>query len=901
MTVLRFTTFIAAVLVALPAFPQAVRFDSIASTTSPSCAPGANCPLLVTPGTTVAFCTGSGLGTANTAGTVVTSIFGPSFTGAFGSIQIAGATYTISTVVSSTILVLTQSAGTQTGVTYSTLSGCLANPVTTYTSSSAGTSCSTNAQLTPATGGACVSTADNQGNFGAWMLAGLYFYYLSQPASAGGKVLGPYPLNIGASSGCPSNATCDANYATLALADAAAGSGTLYCTKAWNNLASHTYTSSIVALETCKIQAAASAAVTLAQCPTAGPYQIADATTNGGASVVLPACSFNVPVEWYGAGKSGSTNDQPFIQAAIYGNMTCGTQCAATNTLQLSAKTYPITSTLYGYNQAAGKEIIGFSIAGQSSQESIISYSGPTNTPALKIVSPGQRLQNFEVLDFGSGWSTGIDYDGISGIGISSQSVWDHVFINCGYQPGDGVQIGPGGGQADQLTITNASQIWGCLFGTGLNNTFNPNSRSIILTNSSLFADYVGVKGGNSNSTSMIGGEIDECAINFQPGLGGTFLVSHVGTENSGRQLFTSTGGAPQFVRFDSDYFASAYDIRPTTTATGGAGASNITLAVTGTPFGAVQFTCGDWVNIAGSGSGTQEIVACSSPTSVTVSPALTNAISGAAVTLAAISTSAPQDQFIVASEGPYSFTNSSFGPYASGSLNPFTVSYSPRASITIESSAWAGVGILTQTIFGNGSALTSNVQMRGNFVDSQSAFGGPFHLYDWAGQSPDISVATFAGANNAITVPAPAPYSGYLWPPIQGVPGLLLTGFLANSLQAGTNYLYYPNGSGFGTVTTSGSGGNTVTSVTGTGFNTGWTGYLAINNIAYPISSCSSTTVCTVTGNPGVQTGVSYYTATQYMISKSTSPGTALSTSYASNGIIQLMCVTGSCVDMKQ
>ena len=201
MTVLRFTTFIAAVLVALPAFPQAVRFDSIASTTSPSCAPGANCPLLVTPGTTVAFCTGSGLGTANTAGTVVTSIFGPSFTGAFGSIQIAGATYTISTVVSSTILVLTQSAGTQTGVTYSTLSGCLANPVTTYTSSSAGTSCSTNAQLTPATGGACVSTADNQGNFGAWMLAGLYFYYLSQPASAGGKVLGPYPLNIGASSG----------------------------------------------------------------------------------------------------------------------------------------------------------------------------------------------------------------------------------------------------------------------------------------------------------------------------------------------------------------------------------------------------------------------------------------------------------------------------------------------------------------------------------------------------------------------------------------------------------------------------------------------------------------------------------------------------------------------------
>src|SRR5208282_3478138 len=96
--------------------------------------------------------------------------------------------------------------------------------------------CGALAQLTPATGGACVNTADGQGNFGVWILAGIYYFYLQTPASAAGQVRGPYPLNIGASAGCPSNATCDANYATLALACTAAGSGTLYVTRTWNGL-----------------------------------------------------------------------------------------------------------------------------------------------------------------------------------------------------------------------------------------------------------------------------------------------------------------------------------------------------------------------------------------------------------------------------------------------------------------------------------------------------------------------------------------------------------------------------------------------------------------------------------------------------------------------------------------
>lgn len=215
------------------AFPQAVNYQNVSSTTNSACAPGALCPILAIPGATVNVCTGSGLGVVNTAGTVVTAVSGPTFIGAAGTIQINGTPYRIQTVVSSTILVLTSSAGTQTGATSSTLSGCLAALATTYTTANAGTPCPTTAQLVPLLGGSCTATTDNQGNLNFWALPGAYFYYLTVPASAGGQSIGPYPLSIGASVGCPLGWTCDSNYTTLPLAIAAAGSGQLYITKGW--------------------------------------------------------------------------------------------------------------------------------------------------------------------------------------------------------------------------------------------------------------------------------------------------------------------------------------------------------------------------------------------------------------------------------------------------------------------------------------------------------------------------------------------------------------------------------------------------------------------------------------------------------------------------------------------
>lgn len=119
---------------------QPIRYDQTATTTSAQCASGKQCPVQALPGTAVNFCTTAG---------------------------------------------------------FATLSACLANPITTYTDSGGGTSCPPTAQLTPAIGGACLSTADNQGAFGIWFQPQTAYYYLRVPATAGGGTYGPYPFSFG--------------------------------------------------------------------------------------------------------------------------------------------------------------------------------------------------------------------------------------------------------------------------------------------------------------------------------------------------------------------------------------------------------------------------------------------------------------------------------------------------------------------------------------------------------------------------------------------------------------------------------------------------------------------------------------------------------------------------------
>lgn len=232
-----------------PADAQAVRFDFVSSTTNSACAAGALCPILAVPGATANVCASP---------------------------------------------------------TPANFAACLASPATTYTSSSAGTPCSSIAQLTPMLGGACVATSDNQGNFGWWISPGLYSYYLTIPASAGGGTYGPYPITVGGSVGCPLGVTCDANYATLALACTAAGSGTLYVTKAWTGLATASYSCRMQFLSLGKLQPAANQTVTLAGTVSApAEQQIFDATTNSGAIIALTSGIPTIYSQWWGGTSVG--------------------------------------------------------------------------------------------------------------------------------------------------------------------------------------------------------------------------------------------------------------------------------------------------------------------------------------------------------------------------------------------------------------------------------------------------------------------------------------------------------------------------------------------------------------------------------------------------------------------
>lgn len=216
---------------------QAIRFDTVSYTVNASCVAGKQCPVLALPGTQVNVCQGS----------------------------------------------------------QGTLAACLGSPATTYTDAGAGSSCPTTAQLTPATGGACLSTADNQGNFGFWALPGDYSYYLRVPATAGGGTYGPYPFSVHGDSG---GYTLDSLYATLALACTAAGSGTLAVTKVWTA----TPTQSLAACQLAfyglgRIQTALGATVTMGKFSALPSQYVFDTTTLGG-TITVPA-STTAYLNWW--------------------------------------------------------------------------------------------------------------------------------------------------------------------------------------------------------------------------------------------------------------------------------------------------------------------------------------------------------------------------------------------------------------------------------------------------------------------------------------------------------------------------------------------------------------------------------------------------------------------------
>jgi hypothetical protein len=131
----------ALLLLCIPAFSQALRFDSVSETTSAQCTVGSLCPILAIPGTAVKVCVAPGC----------------------------------------------------------------TSTATTYTDSTAAHACPGTAQVTfPASANPtqCVTASDTSGNFGFWALPNiLYNYYLTLPASAGGGTFGPYPVTFSTAPG----------------------------------------------------------------------------------------------------------------------------------------------------------------------------------------------------------------------------------------------------------------------------------------------------------------------------------------------------------------------------------------------------------------------------------------------------------------------------------------------------------------------------------------------------------------------------------------------------------------------------------------------------------------------------------------------------------------------------
>jgi hypothetical protein len=300
---------LALVLLGRPANAQAVRFDTTVDTVSSSCAAGKQCPLLVLPGSTLNVCGGA----------------------------------------------------------VTTLTSCLASPATTYTSYTAGTPCPTTAQLTPATGGACLSTADGQGGAGFWALPGQYNYFLQVPATAGGGTYGPYPINVGASAGCPLGATCDANYATLALACTGAGTGTLYLTRTWSGLTTQSIACNIQALAHGIIKPASGQTVTLTGSFDGDLTQHFDLSAGGTVSLAS-AKIFTLYPQWWGALCGG--NDDTVAVQNTYNSIGPGQN--VTHTCQST-----ISSTVYLPQSAQGVVINGIGLSAVTTTN-LVSTTGST-------------------------------------------------------------------------------------------------------------------------------------------------------------------------------------------------------------------------------------------------------------------------------------------------------------------------------------------------------------------------------------------------------------------------------------------------------------------------------------------------------------------------------------------
>lgn len=658
---------------------QAVRYDYVASTTSGQCAPGVQCPLLVLPGTQVNVCA-----TANAA----------------------------------------------------TLASCLASPATTYTTTSAGTPCPTTAQLTPQAGGSCTAYSDSQGNYGFWGLAGLYSYYLRVPATAGGGTYGPFPLNIGSSTGCPSNATCDANYATLPLACTAAGTGTLYVSRTWTGLTTQTLSCPMTFLATGILKPASGQTVTLSGVITAAStQQIFDVSAGGTIAVTGGQTGY---ADWFGSAAGN-------INAAL---------SAGFVPVILGAETYTYTSANTP-NLAANQHLIG---AGQG--KTILNQTSVSSAVTLTDASYAS-LESLSVQSAG---------DGVGLVADSSGSALFPAVNNVAV-------IATGSAGACFYSNPNTGSVY---FATFRNDICNPASAPAVGTRIGYDFSRGGTGGAGTYYGEIIGGTVDNVLKGFYATKGGALKVESVavnGTTNGANggivvedalegdeyhvQVENST--VDTLLQLDSGAYRVTFSA-PDLSGLGGAAGTVNTSGTAMTYVSGTNFSTA-WVNIPVTiNSVANTIASCSSITACTLGTS--------AGTQSGVSWSDPASQFIDNSGYPTTMTvccGSPFDRYGSRQNFLENVTMGTGAVLSLPGTA-NGLqinGTISSTQLGGVGNLFPCVAVNGGFCEAimednaQRAL-----LFVTQGYSPTTN-GDYSSSQNASTINSSKVVTGsaILWP----------------------------------------------------------------------------------------------------------------------------------------
>lgn len=387
-----------------------------------------------------------------------------------------------------------------------------------------------------------------------------------------------------------------------------------------------------------------------------------------GTSVITGVAEFLSP-HWWGALANDTNDDTTAIQAAI--NSAVSTKVP----IQLVAGTYKITAQLNAYKVVApAAPLDGFTMIGKGDLDTTIKYYGPSNASAIRLIAGHPFLARFRVLQAnGTGWVSGIDYDGDAAIGRSTHGFFQHVMIDGNSLLGDGIALGRAGFQADQLKLDHV-YITSLPFGSGII-TLNGNALSTAVIAPTIVRCLLGITQGTTTNISVFGGDIDNCGVNFYHLQGTPLTVAGVRSETSNRAFFSGSGSASGQVTFLNYWSASTTNTRSATNGAIQSGQSTLTLSQVG-----INFVPGDKIVIAGAGPASANlsciILGIISVTATTLVVQV-SATASTTVVAAAITLDGAQIQplFGEFGAGPYMHIDCTFGSaslqYASAANGP--------------------------------------------------------------------------------------------------------------------------------------------------------------------------------------------------------------------------------------